>query len=38
MGSGATFMINLYHQRQRSNLELFQSKDTSAALGFSWLF
>jgi hypothetical protein len=31
-------MINVYHQRQRANLELFRSKDTSAALGFGWLF
>lgn len=37
-GKSANFMINLYHQRQRSNLELFRSKDTSAALGFGWLF
>ena len=37
-GKSANFMINLYHQRQRSNLELFRSKDTSAALGLGWLF
>ena len=38
LGSSANLMINLYHQRQRSNLELFRSKDTSAALGFGWDF
>jgi len=38
LGSSANFMINLYHQRQRSNLQLFRSKDTSAALGFGWVF
>jgi hypothetical protein len=38
LGEGGNFMINLYHQRQRSNLELFRSRDTSAALGFGWLF
>ena len=38
LGKGANLMINLYHQRQRSNLELFRSNDTSAALGFGWLF
>jgi tetratricopeptide (TPR) repeat protein len=38
LGSSANFMINVYHQRQRSNLELFRSKDTSAALGFGWFF
>ena len=38
LGTSANFMINLYHQRQRSNLELFRSKDTSAAMGFGWLF
>jgi hypothetical protein len=37
-GSSADIMINIYHQRQRANLELFRSKDTSAALGFGWLF
>lgn len=37
-GKGANLMINLYHQRQRSNLELFRNNDTSAALGFGWLF
>jgi hypothetical protein len=38
LGRSANFMINVYHQRQRANLELFRSKDTSAALGFGWLF
>jgi len=38
LGKSVNFMVNLYHQRQRSNLELFRSKDTSAALGFGWLF
>jgi len=38
LGKGANLMINLYGQRQRSNLRLFRSKDTSAALGFGWLF
>jgi len=38
LGKSANFMINLYHQRQRSNLELFRSKDTSAEVGLGWLF
>ena len=38
LGASANFMINLYHQRQHSNLELFKSKDTSVAMGFGWLF
>jgi hypothetical protein len=38
LGSSANFMVNAYHQRQRSNLKLFRSKDTSVALGFGWLF
>lgn len=38
LGKSANFMINLYHQRQRANLELFRSKDTSAGLGLGWLF
>jgi len=38
LGMSANFMINLYHQRQHSNLELFRSKDTSAAMGFGWVF
>jgi len=38
LGKSANFMINLYHQRQYSNLELFRSNDTSAALGLGWLF
>jgi hypothetical protein len=38
LGKNANFMINLYHQRQHSNLELFRSKDSSAAMGFGWLF
>jgi len=38
LGKSINFMVNLYHQRQHSNLELFRSNDTSAALGFGWLF
>jgi len=38
LGSSANFIVNAYHQRQRSNLKLFRSKDTSVALGFGWLF
>lgn len=30
-----TFMVNLYHQNQRSNLELFRSVDSSVELGLS---
>jgi tetratricopeptide (TPR) repeat protein len=30
-----TFLVNLYHQNQRSNLELFRSVDSSVELGFS---
>jgi hypothetical protein len=38
LGKNANFMVNLYHQRQHSNLELFRSKDTSAAMGCGWRF
>lgn len=32
------FVINLYHQNQRSNLELFRTGDSSLEAGFSWRF
>lgn len=38
LGNRAQLMINLYHQNQDSNLNLFQTKDTSAEIGVSWQF
>jgi len=35
---GGTLMINLYHQRQRSNIALFSSNDTAAELGLRFNF
>lgn len=34
----AELLINLYHQRQRSNIELFRTTDSTAEVGFSWRF
>lgn len=38
LGNGMQLLINLYHQDQNSNLELFQTEDTSAEVGISWQF
>lgn len=37
-GISTQFKINLYHQNQRSNLELFGTKDSSLEAGLSWRF
>lgn len=37
-GRQTTFMTNLYHQDQRSNIELFQTLDTTFELGLSLSF
>lgn len=38
LGENAVFVINLFHQSQRSNLELFETSDTTIELGYSWRF
>ena len=38
LGDNATFVINAFHQSQRSNLELFDTSDSTIELGFSWRF
>lgn len=35
LGSQTNLMLNLYHQEQRSNLELFRSRDSSAEIGIN---
>lgn len=35
LSSRSAFVINLFHQNQRSNIELFQSIDTTAEIGIS---
>lgn len=37
-GPGAQLLVNFYHQNQSSNLELFDTKDTSFEIGLSWRF
>ena len=37
-GRNSTFMVNLYHQQQQSNIDLFQTVDTTAEVGFSFRF
>lgn len=37
-GQNSTLMINLYHQQQQSNIELFQTVDTTAEVGLSFRF
>ena len=37
-GQSATLLVNLYHQDQGSNLELFRTEDTSLEIGVSWRF
>lgn len=38
IGRSAVLMVNIYHQDQDSNLELFQTTDTTAEIGVSWRF
>ncbi|MCH8134993.1 MAG: tetratricopeptide repeat protein [Proteobacteria bacterium] len=38
LGRDTTLLMNISHQRQRSNIELFRSTNTSAEIGFSWAF
>ncbi len=38
LGAGAQLMINLYHQDQSSNLDLFRTEDNSLEIGVSWRF
>jgi hypothetical protein len=37
-GRDTILMVNLYHQQQRSNIELFKNTDTTAEVGFSFRF
>jgi len=37
-GRNSTLMVNLYHQKQQSNIELFQTLDTTIEVGFSFRF
>ena len=37
-GRDSTLLINLFSQRQKSNIQLFRTADTSAEIGFSWAF
>lgn len=37
-GSNSSLLLNVYHQRQRSNIELFRTDDTTAEIGISWGF
>ncbi len=38
LGAGAQLLVNFYHQDQQSNLQLFQTEDTSLEIGVSWRF
>ena len=38
LSTRTTILINAYHQRQRSNLELFRSRDSSLEVGISHQF
>lgn len=38
LGRNALLLINIYHQTQRSNIELFRTLESSAEIGFSWGF
>ncbi len=38
LGEGAWLLISGYHQRQDSNIELFQTENTIAEVGVSWRF
>ncbi len=37
-GRNTDLLVNLYHQRQHSNIELFSSNDTTTEIGLSWAF
>ena len=37
-GRNTDFLVNIYHQRQSSSIELFSSNDTTAEIGLSWAF
>ncbi|HJO12213.1 MAG: tetratricopeptide repeat protein [Gammaproteobacteria bacterium] len=37
-GRNTDFLVNIYHQRRNSNIELFSSVDTTAEIGLSWAF
>jgi len=37
-GRDSILMVNLYHQQQRSNIELFRNNDTTVEVGFSFRF
>ena len=37
-GRSSTLMFNLYHQQQQSNIDLFQTLDTTAEVGLSFRF
>lgn len=37
-GQTSTLLVNLYHQQQDSNIELFETVDTTAEIGISWSF
>lgn len=38
LGENASVVLNVYHQVQRSNLELFTTTNTTIELGYSWRF
>lgn len=38
LGEGAWLLVSAYHQRQDSNIELFQTENTIAEVGLSWRF
>ncbi|MDP2092053.1 MAG: hypothetical protein Q8K17_03535, partial [Pseudohongiella sp.] len=38
IGERTAILLNAYHQRQRSNLELFRSRDSSLEIGISHHF
>ena len=35
---GLEFVTNIYYQKQKSNISLFETNDTSVEIGFSWRF
>ena len=37
-GVNSSLLVNVYHQRQKSNIELFKTTDTTAEIGISWGF
>ena len=38
LGQGLELVANIYHQEQKSNINLFETIDTSVEVGFSWRF